>query len=281
MTEIALDRTVWSGFRLTRKHPAAFGLWVLFGLVLSLGPTALVMALLGPNFLALVRNSAETDSRPDPGLLLSLLSRATSLNSVSVLATWVLYAILYAAIFRAVLRPQQNRFGYLRMGKEELMLFILIALFYVGFVVLLAMAIFIVVLITALIAAASQAVGLVAGFLLTMSAGAALIWLAARLSMVMPMSVDHGKIQIQEAWTLTRGHTKELLLLAVLLVVLGVAMAAVLFAVLSAAVGAFVAAYADAANMATFLNQPTKDVIRELNPWGLLAAALSAVVQTF
>lgn len=281
MSEIALDRTVWSGFRLTRKHPAAFGLWVLIDLVLGLGPTALLMAILGPNFFDLVRSSAESNSKPDPGLVMGLIGRATSLNSISLLATWVLWAMLYAAIFRSVLRPEQNRFGYLRLGKDEFLLFIMIAMFYIGFVALLAMAIFLVVLITALVAAASQPAGLVVGFLLTLSAGGALIWLAARLSMVMPMSFDHGRIQIREAWVLTRGHAKELLLLAVLLVVLGVAIAAVLFAVLSAAVGAFVAAYADASNMATFLTQPTKDVIRELTPWGLLAAALSAIVSTF
>ena len=54
---IALDRTVWSGFRLAREHPAAFGLWVVVDLILGLGPTALVMALLGPNFFDIVRSS--------------------------------------------------------------------------------------------------------------------------------------------------------------------------------------------------------------------------------
>ena len=66
MSEIALDRTVWSGFRLTRKHPAAFGLWVLIDLVLGLGPTALLMAILGPNFFDLVRSSAESSSKLSP-----------------------------------------------------------------------------------------------------------------------------------------------------------------------------------------------------------------------
>jgi len=281
MNEIALDRTVWSGFRLTRKHPAAFGLWVLIDLLLGLGPTALIMALLGPNFFNILRNSVETDAKPDSGLMMGLVGKALSLNSITLLASWVLYAILYAAIFRAILRPEKNRFGYLRLGKEELLLIILIALFYVGFVALLAMAIFLVVLITSLVAIASQAVGLVVGFTLSLSCFCAVIWLAARLSMVMPMSVDHGKIQFKEAWALTRGHAKELVLLAVLLVVLGVAIAAVLFAVLSAAVGAFVASYAGAQGMANFMSQATTDVIRELTPWGLLAAALSAVVSTF
>ncbi|HET9161237.1 MAG TPA: hypothetical protein VFN88_11560 [Caulobacteraceae bacterium] len=281
MSEIALDRTVWSGFRLSRKHPAAFGLWVIVDLALGLGPTALIMALLGPNFFDVVRASAQSETKPDTSLLMGLLGRLTSLNSISLLATWVLYAMLYAAIFRAVLRPQQNRWGYLRLGKDEFLLFILIAMFYIGFVALLAMAIFVVVLLTALAAAASQGFGLIVGVVLTLACGAALIWLAARLSMVLPMSFDQGRIRILEAWDLSRGHVKELLLLAVLLVVLGVAIAAVLFAILTAAVGAFVASYADAQGMATFMTQPTKDVIRELTPWGLAAAALSAIVSTF
>lgn len=281
MSAIALDRTVWSGFRLARKHYAAFGLWVVVDMVLGLGPKALVMALLGPNFFDIVRQSAETNVQPDASTLMGLLGRATSLNSISLLATWVLYAMLYAAIFRSVLRPEKNRWGYLRLGRDELLLFILIAILYVGFVAILAAAIFIVVLITALAGAASQGAGVAVGFLLTLTSAGGLIWLAARMSMILPMTFDHGKIQITEAWILTRGHAKELLLLAIVLVMLGLAIAAVLFAVLGASVAAFVASFNAAQDLQTFITQPTRDVIRELTPWGLAAAALTALVSTF
>jgi hypothetical protein len=281
MSEIALDRTVWSGFRLAKKHPGAFGLWVLVDMILGLGPTALVMAILGPNFLDLIASSAETHTQPEPSLLLPLLVRAQALNGLSLIATLVLYAMLYGAIFRAVLRPDSNRFGYLRLGKDELMLGLLIAMFYVGFVAVLAMAIFIAVLITALAAAASPGLGVAVGVLLTLAMVGGLIWLAARLSMVLPMSFAEQRIRIAEAWALTRGHTKQLLLLAVLLVLLGVGIAMILFAVVGAAIGAFVSSVGDAQAMQTFFHQPYSDVIRELTPWGLAAAGLSAVISTF
>jgi hypothetical protein len=73
----------------------------------------------------------------------------------------------------------------------------------------------------------------------------------------------------------------DLASLAVLLVLLGVAIAVVMFAVLGAAVAAFVASFSDAQQMQTFFTQPTDDVMRELTPWGLAAAALSAIVSTF
>jgi hypothetical protein len=281
VSDIGIDRTVWSGFRLARRHPAAFGLWVVVDMVLGLGPSALLMALMGPNFLDLVRHSAETNGQPDQSAVMSLLARAQGLNGLSLLASLVLYAMLYGAIFRAVLRPTENRWGYLRLGRDELRLGVLLVIFYLGFVALLAMAIFVAVLLTAAAAIASPGLGVAIGVVLTIALVCGLIWLAARLSMVLPMSFDERRFRIAEAWALTRGHTKSLLLLAVLLVLLGVAIAVVMFAVLGAAVAAFVASFSDAQQMQTFFTQPTDDVMRELTPWGLAAAALSAIVSTF
>ncbi|MDB5451996.1 MAG: hypothetical protein JWO33_574 [Caulobacteraceae bacterium] len=281
MSDIAIDRTVWSGFRLARRHPAAFGLWVLVDMILGLGPTALFMALMGPNFFDVIRQSAQAHVEPDAGALAGLLARAQGLNGLSLLASLVLYAMLYGAIFRAVLRPAENRWGYLRLGRDELLMGLLIAIFYVGFIAVLAMAIFVAVLLTAGAAIASPGAGMIVGLILTLALVAGFIWLAARLSMVLPMSFDEKRIRVAEAWALTRGHTRSLLLLAVLLVLLGVAVALVLFALVGAAVTAFVASFSDAQAMQTFFTQPTQDVIRELTPWGLAAAALSAVVSTF
>lgn len=275
MSEIALDRTLWSGFRLARKHPAAFGMWVLVDLALTLGPTALVMALLGPNFLDVVRNGGE---QHEVGKLLGVAAKN---GLVTILATLVLYAMLYGAIFRAVLRPEANRFGYLRLGKQELVLGGLIALLYLGLVAVLAMAIFIAYLLTGLANIFLPGAAILVGTLLTVAIIVALIWMAARLVPVLPMSFDQQRIRVAEAWAMTRGHTKELVILVILLAVLALSIAVTSFAAMSAAVSIFVASYAAAHPLETFYNQPTQDVIRELTPWGLLAAALISVISTF
>ena len=108
--------------------------------------------------------------------------------------------MLYGAIFRAVLRPDENRWGYLRLGKDELLLGVLLAIFYIGFVALLAMAIFVAVLLTAAAAYASTGLGVAVGVVLTLGhRGRLHLRLAARLSMVLPMSFDEHRFRIAEA----------------------------------------------------------------------------------
>jgi hypothetical protein len=107
------------------------------------------------------------------------------------------------------------------------------------------------------------------------------IWLLARLSMVMPMSFAESRIRLAPAWALTRGHLRKLVLLAILLVLVGVAIAMITFVMVGASVTAFVSSFGDPDAMRAFFEQPTGDIVRDLTPWGLGAAAMSALISTF
>lgn len=276
MKEISIDRTVWSGFSLTARHPGAFALWVLVDLVLGQGPYALLMALLGPNFLSIVRHGDVGASFIETVLTGRILG-----GFAPMISSLILYAILYGAVFRAVLRPQERRFGYVRIGRGELVLAALMAMFYIGFVAFIACGLFVNWLISLAITAVAPAVGAVISLLLTVALIAAVVWLLARLSMVMPMSFAAGRFKLAEAWSLTRGQLKQLLLLAVLLVLLALAVVVVIFAAVAVSGTVFLTSFGDVDALRAFLEQSTDDIIRNLTPWGLAAAAFSALVSTF
>jgi hypothetical protein len=273
-TDISIEKTVWSGFSLASHHPWAFGLWVLVDLVLGLGPYALIMALLGPNFLDLVRHG-QTDT-------IEQLLTGRALGGLAPLVSgMVLYAILYGAVFRAVLEPEDRRFGYLRLGKREVVLGALMVMFYFGLIALVACALVVAWVINFAVTAVAPAAGALTSLVLMIGLVVAAIWLLARLSMVMPMSFADRRIRIAEAWSLTRGHLKKLVLLAILLVLVGMAIALITFVMVGASVTAFVSSFGDPDAMRAFFEQPTDDIVRDLTPWGLGAAAMSALISTF
>jgi hypothetical protein len=273
-TDISIEKTVWSGFSLTTHHPWAFALWVIVDLVLGLGPYALIMALLGPNFLDLVRHG-ETDT-------VEALLTGRALGGLAPLVSgMVLYAILYGAVFRAVLEPQDRRFGYMRLGKREVVLGALMAMFYFGMIAIVACALVVAWVINFAITAVAPAAGALTSLVLMIGLVGAAVWLLARLSMVMPMSFAEGRIRIAPAWALTRGHLKKLVLLAILLILVGMSIAVITFVMVGASVTAFVSSFGDPDAMKAFFQQPTGDIVRDLTPWGLGAAAVSAVISTF
>jgi hypothetical protein len=273
-TDISIDKTVWAGFSLTSHHPWAFAVWVVVDLVLGLGPYALIMALLGPNFLDLVRHG-------QTGAIETLLT-GRALGGLAPLASGlVLYAILYGAVFRAVLEPRDRRFAYMRLGKRELVLGALIAMFYFGLIAVVACALVVAWALNFAITSLAPAAGALTSLILMIGLVGAAIWLLARLSMVMPMSFAEGRLRIAQAWALTRGHLKKLVLLATLLVMVGMAIALITFVMVGASVTAFVSSFGDPNAMRAFFDQPTGDIVRDLTPWGLGAAAMSALISTF
>jgi hypothetical protein len=184
----------------------------------------------------------------------------------------VLYAVLYGAVFRAVLEPEDRRFGYLRLGKREVVLGALMVMFYFGLIAIVACALVVAWVINFAVTAVAPAAGALTSLILMIGLVVAAIWLLARLSMVMPMSFAERRIRIAPAWALTRGHLRKLVLLAILLVLVGMAIALITFVMVGASVTAFVSSFGDPDAMRAFFDQPTGDIVRDLTPWGLGAA---------
>ena len=284
MTEISIDRAVWAGFRLVRQHPVAFLAWTGVYVVLGLGPVLLLMAVIGPEYVGFFQsamNAAAAGTQPDVAATNALMAQMQGVQAISILAALVLYAVLYAAIFRAVLEPGNKRFAYLRLGADELRLGVLIAMLYVGVFVVVMVA---VVLMGAVIAAAALMGSMIVAVVLGMAGFVGLvvggIWLAARLSMVLPMTFERKTFMIGPAWALTRGHgwRLSLIVLLLLLIMLGMGLVVMLFYGVGAVT--LMASIGDAAALTDYFSRPADALFRDLSPWVAIIALLSSVVSS-
>ena len=199
-----------TGFRIVREHPKALIGWIILQLVLSLSTTLSIVNFAGP---ALARlQVAGFQSLSSPTVADALVRQMAPALAITLPITLVIYPLFNAAMNRAVLRPQDDRFGYLRVGADEVR--------QLGLVVIFSIALFAseLILITAASAAAAAfgaiggAVGGGIGALVVLSAGVVgLAVVALRLSLVAPMTFATGKINFRESWKLTQGHGAAIL----------------------------------------------------------------------
>lgn len=125
------------------------------------------------------------------------------------LAAMLVLLVLYAAVFRAVLFPEQRTAAYLRVGGDELRLLGLVLILFLA-----AVAIEIVVIIVGaligLIVGLASGVGspgaVIVSLALIVAILLAAIFATIRLAPCGPLTVLRRKIIIGDAWRLTRGH---------------------------------------------------------------------------
>jgi hypothetical protein len=225
------------GFRLTRERPGAVALWALVLLVSNAGGLALLLALgLGP---ALQTAQSHALAPPTPEVASRIEAAAAWLPAMAA-GFFLLNVVLYTAVLRAVLSPADSRFGYLRLGRQELRQGVLwlyagAAAFLYGFVLLVVLA-----LGRALQGSAGGAAG---QWLLAASAAAAFVgalYPLVRLSPAPSMTFSGGRVTLFAAWKLTRDRFWSLLAcyaVAALLAATVMLLAATVFAPLATAAG--------------------------------------------
>lgn len=275
MAEIAIGAAVGEGFSLIRRRPGAVVTW---GLVQVL-VTAVMMLLFAPFFLGAfgdalrqAQGAGAPQAPPDLQTVMRMQSVSYLINFISLFFN----SVIYCAVFRAVLHPDQSRFGYLRVGAPELFLFLLIIGGYIALAVggvVAAIPIVIVAMILAGLHAAPAAaiVGIIAGI----AAFVVMAYLVLRVSLVGPMMVDDGKFHLAEAWALTRGKVASLLAmgLVVFLVLIAVEMVVALILV-AAGLGVVSSLAGGLRNLPVFFQQPPGVFLPKLAP---LLAVLAVV----
>lgn len=121
----------------------------------------------------------------------------------------VVMTVVWAAVFRAVLFPEQSRFAYLRLGMDELRL--------LGCVLVLLIAFYLLMLVSgivlAILGAAVMGVGGAAGGVVAVALAALVLslWLGTRFSLAGPLTILERKIIIGRSWRMTRGNFWRLL----------------------------------------------------------------------
>lgn len=221
MATFSGSEAVASGFRLIRAHPQAVLLWGAVYTLLCWLPGALAILALWPDMAAFQEAARASDA--DPAAILAMQVKMIGPMLLALPFSLLGMTLIFGAILRSVLSPQETARGYLRLGRSEWMMLLSFA----TLLVLLWLALVVVVAVWAIAFGAGTAGGtpgagaMLLGVIVFTAAVGVWVWAAVRLSLAPALSFDTGRFQIFEAWSLTRGSAGKIFLtyLAVVLIV--------------------------------------------------------------
>lgn len=226
MARFSVADAATAGFGIIGRKPLAVLGWGLAMLVATAAPLYLLLLAMRPDFAVLMQIAAQQGGESDPetfGRFMRLQSGMMLFQLVCWIWSTAVNAVICCAVFRAVLEPQDSRFGYLRLGAREGWLTLLFLVEYV----LAYIAIFVVALLAAVTVAivgvgaggnsGSAMVG--TGFAVGLLALVLFFWLALKLSMAAPMTFVDRQFRLFESWSFTKGHVGKLLGVSLLLLV--------------------------------------------------------------
>lgn len=200
MTFPATD-CAFEGFRLTRRAPLAVLSWAAAYAVFI----GLMFLLVGPHFVTVLsvitEMQAQGQTEPSPEDVERLAQAYGVIIGWAMPLGLLFSAVISTAIARSVIRPEDRKFGYLRVGKDELRvlgasLLVSLIMFAVTF------AGFMIVTVATAGAMALPALWLVV-VLLSLAIIGLLIWLSVRLSLVVPSTFAEGRIMVKPAFAMT------------------------------------------------------------------------------
>ncbi|WP_406851585.1 hypothetical protein WEU32_08370 [Brevundimonas sp. BH3] len=201
---------VFEGFRITRQKPVLL-LWL--GLVYAV-ISAITVALAYQSFVELMGFVAtiQAGQEPDEALAMQLLGAYGRVIAVALPLSLVASAIIWPAIVRSVLTPEDSRFGYLRLGRDELNTFVVVLALSLVWVAALVLAGAIV----GLAALAGVAFAVLTGLLVFFGLVAFALWFGVKFSLAVPITVAEKRIAIMDSFRMTKGHFWPLLGMAFL-----------------------------------------------------------------
>lgn len=245
----------FEGFRLTREKPLIVVWWTVVYLAVNLVVMALATAMLGSSMTDILAMSANP-MNADPATLETVGPKLLLFEAAALPLLLLMSAVLAGAAYRAVLQPgETSRFGYLKLGADELrlaLLYLVLTFIVIGAMML--VSIVVGVLLGIIVAVAGGgANGAVAGGLAMAAALTAMLGVLAyfgvRLSLAGPATFVEKKLTLRSAWVMTRGHFWPLLgayflswVLAIVVTLLGKAVFTGIGAALGGGMGAYTAA---------------------------------------
>lgn len=224
-TDAALE-----GLRTMRRKPVTVIAWAAFSLVMLPILGLIAKIVLGEEGRAALAGRVGS---ADPRELLDLITHLGGAMVLLIALALVLGSVLQAAIIRSVIEPTNDRFAYLRLGREEVQLLIVSLITW-------AAALGVTVIPSgAVVLGAALLSGPAAGWFATLGALAVIglsMWVAVRLSLLGPHAFSHHHIDIRAAWIQTHGQFFRLLAMFVMTIVLS-AIVSIIGATVSSVVG--------------------------------------------
>ncbi|HVN00728.1 MAG TPA: hypothetical protein VMT68_11000 [Caulobacteraceae bacterium] len=208
MAEFSVSDAAFTGFRIVWERPWAVAIWGVLQIVVQLALNVFVAYSAGPAFTKLAQLSFT--SGQDPTEVLGLFRQLAPTYAVLLMTVLVLNSVLYAAMNRAVLRPNEARFGYLRLAADELRqlgLFVLYAM--LGFAIYLGILVVGTVLVVVAGLATGGAAGATVGLTLAILVPLILcifVFVGVRFSLASPLTFATQRVDLFGSWGLTKGR---------------------------------------------------------------------------
>jgi hypothetical protein len=236
-----------AGFRLAKERPRVVLTWAVFYLVLCAALLTVIAVVMGPTIAS--EALAAIDNRPgDPTAYLELLSRLSTAGrqaegagevfdllkslSAAVIITVALSACIGAtvigAVFRAVLRPDESQWAYLRFGKDELRLIVVFALLSLPALAVAGLSAVVAGVTAGLFGATNPVIAAMIGGLGLMAAVAIAVFVTVRLSLAPIMTFAERRIRFFASWSLTHGHFWRLVAMFLLMLFLSLVVSTVI-----------------------------------------------------
>jgi hypothetical protein len=265
MATIAVGDAVGEGFNLIRHRFGAVMVWGAVRTAYIVGAFALLAPLYLSQFGAILARAR--GAVPTPPDLQSMMAMQSA-NLLQSLTGGLVLVVLYCAVFRSVLKPDQGRFAYLRLGMAEVFMFLLAFGAVVTLVIALAVLMIPLMVLVGILGAvhAGVAAALIAilGFLAIL---VLLVWAFLRFSLVGPMTVDDGRFHLADAWSLSRGRAVDLFVILLVQIVIVLVIEMVVAVVFIAIGFAFLSQAAGGLNgLRDFFTRPPAEIFSTLAP---------------
>lgn len=206
MAGFAAADAAFTGFRIVWERPWAVAVWAAVQFVASLAINLFIALSAGQAFGQMRQMGLQPPS--DPNQVMTLFREVAPTYVAVLIAVLVLASVFFAAMNRAVMRPNESRFAYLRLASDELRqlgLFVVLVLLAFAFYLAVLIVASIVVGLLAAFAGASDtgAVGILLAILLPVLA-CVFIFFGVRLSLASPLTFATGRINVFGSWAMTR-----------------------------------------------------------------------------
>ena len=199
------SEAAFEGFRLARRSPMTILIWAVL-IALYMGAYFSVFA---PMFMTII-GAAQEGREVTESEMMNVMGGSIGLMALFYPLSFVFTGVTLAAVNRAIVRPAESAFGYLRLGMDELRVFV------VYFALsLLAVIVFIIpyFLVIALVAGVGVALGeqnagitAIVGILAVLAFVAAVVFVVVRFSLAMPIVVAERRFAFFDSWGMTKGH---------------------------------------------------------------------------
>ncbi len=208
MKTFSASEAAFEGFRIMRSHPLAIVAWAIASMLVQFALLGVMFSLLGPRLATLSQYSGVGSTMP-PEVAAQVMGPMFGSIFLILPIGMLVSAIFLSAVFRPVLRPEDKGLFYLKLGGDELRLFLL-QLAWIGIAIAAEIVLVILVVIVVVIVASTKgqmgAGGVLAAVVGGIAVFCAMIWLMVRFSLAAPMTFAEGRVRVFGSWALTRGR---------------------------------------------------------------------------